>query len=74
MIVLIWSLMWNGLIFLPHSHTHTFRHTYMERPACAGFLFMSGDFYQEQAVLCCRVGSSPDFVLLVTVGFSDASS
>lgn len=36
-----------------------------ERPACAGSLFMSGDFYQAQAVLCSSVGYSPEFVLRV---------
>ena len=34
-------------------------------PACAAFLFMSGDFYQEQAVPCSTVGSSSDSALCV---------
>lgn len=45
------------------SRTHTQMQTH-RRPACAVFLFMSGDFYREHAVLCSPVGSSPDFVLL----------
>lgn len=36
---------------------------YIERPAWAGLLFMSGDFYQAHAVLCSVVRSYPDFAL-----------
>lgn len=36
-----------------------------ELPACAGFLFMSGDFYQVQAVPCSLVGSTSESALCV---------
>lgn len=42
-----------------------------ELPACAGFLFMSGDFYQVQAVPCSLVGSTSESALCV---FYEASS
>lgn len=47
-----------------NTHTHT-RSGNMEIPAYAGLLFMSGDFYRVQAVLCSVVGSSPDSLLRV---------